>query len=101
MGRTSRDGRENGFDDGRQIVAHVVIPEAQDRPAVKSEMSSPSRILARSDRVLTTVQFDRDPRGPAGEIDDVTVDDELSGEARSMASQCRPEQALLIGRVAA
>ncbi len=44
--------------------------------------------------MLAAVQFHGDPRGPAGEIDDVPGERQLPGEAWARVAEARPEQAL-------
>lgn len=84
------------------IAKDVLVPEAQDSPAVYLETSTPDVVIGdvRTKRVLRTVYFDNKAMGGANEIDDVTGDRHLSAEAethQTMSTKLVPEFQFGIG----
>ena len=66
------------FEDGLGAPEHIVVPEPQDAVAVTLDDFCSGGVPLGV--VLTTVQFDREARGAAGEVGDVAVDLELTNE---------------------
>ncbi|MBB3919398.1 hypothetical protein GGQ65_006743 [Rhizobium fabae] len=84
------------------IAQDVVVPEAQNSPAVCLETSSPDVVIGdvRSKRVLRAVYFDNKAMGGANEIDDVAGNRHLSAEAethQAMSTKLVPEFQFSIG----
>lgn len=76
----------------------VIIPEPNDSPAVLFQECRSLRVVSRRRfSVLTAIEFNRQPRFAAGQIDDVRADNELPGESRPVLPQPQPKQALRLG----
>jgi hypothetical protein len=82
--------------DAVRIVIHLAVPDADDRPAFPFEVFRAIRIVLIVD-VLAAVDFDDQPRLPAGKIGDIRRDRELACEFGTEAGKQRPQCPFLRG----
>ena len=79
VGASVEDFSSDRFEDAFEVFDHVVVPEADNRVAIRLD---PSRALpvGRAFGMLAAVEFDDEPEFDAGKIGDVSADRELSSE---------------------
>jgi hypothetical protein len=80
-----------------RIGQHIAIPQSYDRPARFFEIGGTPSVLGHMFGMLAPVELDREFRRTAGKIDDVRPDRQLTREARAVAGDALPDQALGIG----
>ena len=85
------DCGKNQFRDALRIGKNVVVPMADNLPALSLESRGAGSVIRDLGSVLPTIEFDSQPRLAAGEVEDVRSDDELSGPARSCGRKEAPK----------
>lgn len=63
-----------------RIAQDIAVPKTHDVPTVSPQICRAPFVGGRLTRVMAAVELDRQPRAPAGEIDDERHDDQLPGE---------------------
>ena len=85
----------DGFEHPLRIVLELVVPDAQHPPAFLLE-ESVALAVTQGVGMLATIEFDNQPRLPAGEVGEVGADRELTGELRPEAGNDPPQLALVL-----
>ena len=88
------DGLEEDLRDGLWVGEEVVVPEAEDLPVVLFELCGSAGFGCRLIGVLAAIEFDGEPGGAAGEVEDVSVANELPGPPRSRRGEQAAEGTL-------
>lgn len=94
------DFEQDRFGDACCILRHVAVPEADDGPAFVFQPGGAGGV-ARTVGVVAAVDFDRQSRFAAGEVDDERAFDQLAREGRAEARQQAPQRSFGAGGVGA
>lgn len=90
VGCLARNRCKDPLGDTRDICTHVAVPEAQHRPAPRFQIGGAEHVLLDLFRVVPAIKLHDQPFGPAGEIDDMSVDHKLAGEPGTLMPEDRP-----------
>jgi hypothetical protein len=85
-----------------KVLSDLAVPEPDHAVAPELDFACASQICLLMSRVLSTIDFDGEPAGRAGEIDHVAPDRVLAAEAlvRKRLTESPPQAFLDFGRIA-
>ena len=76
-----RERSLDGRDDAIEVAQNIVVPEADDAPALYFEVAGPGFVVGGALAVLAAIDFDDELFGAGGEVGDVRTYSDLSVEA--------------------
>ena len=89
------DAIDSPFD----VFQHLVVPKADDAIALGFDEARADAVITRGDRMLAAVEFDYEPPGEAGDVDEIGTDRHLPPpfQGREALTQRAPQAFLGIG----
>lgn len=90
MGSRLRYRRKDRGTDPVEVIQHIAVPEAADRPAVRREVGCAGFVAFDQVTVVAAVELDTELELSARDVDDVMADQQLAGEAEPVLSKDAP-----------
>ena len=87
------------FNHAVEIIGHITVPEAHERPSPGSEIGRPYLVISFRLKMLRAIKLDRQLCRATSQIEDVGTDDELACVTWTIARDTMPDFAFGFGLI--